>query len=289
MKRIVTIQDISCIGKCSLTVAVPIISAMGVETAIIPTAVLSAHTAFEGFTFRDLTDDIEKISEHWKKENLNFDAIYTGYLGTVRQVEIVSKFFDDYKTNETIIVVDPVMADNGKLYAGFTDEFPEKMRLLCAKADVIIPNLTEACLLLGIPYIGDSYDLEKIKGIVKQLSEIGADKVVLTGVSLEADQVGVVSYDKKSGMYFSYFNQKIQAGFHGTGDVFASSFTGALMNGYSFREALKLSTDFTMECIKKTVEDEKRNWYGVNFEQAIPYLVNRIGKESTDCDERRRG
>ena len=153
MKRAVTIQDISCFGKCSLTVALPIISAMGIETAVIPTAVLSTHTGgFKGYTFRDLTGDIPQIASHWEKLGLSFDAIYTGYLGSPDQVQIVSDFFDSFGKEDNFIVVDPVMGDAGKLYAGFTDELVCGMRKLCAKADYIIPNMTEAALLLDIPY-----------------------------------------------------------------------------------------------------------------------------------------
>ena len=140
MKRIVTIQDISCIGKCSLTVALPIISACGVETAVIPTAVLSTHTAFDGFTFRDLTDEILPIAAHWKAQGMAVDAIYTGYLGSFRQLEIVSRFFDQFKTPENLILIDPAMADNGALYAGFTPEFVQEMAKLCGKATSSFPT-----------------------------------------------------------------------------------------------------------------------------------------------------
>ena len=151
MKRIVTIQDISCVGKCSLTVALPIISAMGVEAAVVPTAVLSTHTMFKGFTFRDLTEDIQPISAHWEKENFGFDAIYTGYLGSFEQLQLMSEFFDTYKTKDNVIFVDSVMGDYGKLYTGFTPEFAAEMAKLCGKADIIVPNMTEAAYMLNIP------------------------------------------------------------------------------------------------------------------------------------------
>ena len=152
MKRIVTIQDISCFGKCSITVALPLISSMGVECAIIPTSILSTHTGgFEGFTFRDLSDDISKIAEHWKKYNIEFDAIYTGYLGSVEQINSVIDFIGDFKKENTIVFVDPAMADKGKLYTGFDSDFPSHMARLCAKADIIVPNITEASFMLGVP------------------------------------------------------------------------------------------------------------------------------------------
>ena len=149
MKRILTIQDISCIGKCSLTVALPIISALGVETAILPTAVLSTHTMFNNFTFHDLTDEIVPITKHWKEENLDFDIIYTGYLGSARQIDLVADLFDEFKTENNLTIVDPVMADNGKLYPGFDEAYATQMTSLCAKADIIIPNITEASYLTG--------------------------------------------------------------------------------------------------------------------------------------------
>ena len=276
MKKIVTIQDISCVGKCSLTVALPVISAMGIETAIIPTAVLSAHTAFEGFTFCDLTNEINKISEHWKKENINFSAIYTGYLAAEKQIQIVSDFFDKFKTEKNIVFVDPAMADNGVLYKGFDKSFVKKMANLCAKADIIIPNMTEASFILDTEYIGFGYNEDYIKQMLVNLCKLGCKTAVITGVSFKQDEIGVMSYDSENDKFFKYFNKKILREFHGTGDVFASTCVGALMNGLSLDKSLEISADYTTECIKSTLEDKNANWYGVNFEEKIPYLLNRI-------------
>lgn len=276
MKRIVTIQDISCVGKCSLTVALPIISAMGVEASVVPTAVLSTHTQFKGFTFRDLTDDIDLISDHWKNEKIGFDAIYTGYLGSFRQLEIVSKFFDDYKTPENLIVIDPVMADDGKLYHGFTVEFAKRMAELCGKADIIIPNMTEASFMLGVEYIESGYDEAYIKDILVKLCGLGAKKAVLTGVSFDPAQLGVMSYDSETGKFFSYYREKLNVTYHGTGDIYASTCVGALMNGFSLNESLAIAVDYTVESIRKTMEDENARFYGVNFEEAIPYLIDTL-------------
>lgn len=278
MKRIVTIQDISCVGKCSLTVALPIISAAGVECAVIPTAVLSTHTAFkEGFTFRDLTEDIIPISEHWKREGFSFDAIYTGYLGSFEQLNIVSSLFDEYKTENNSIVVDPAMADNGKLYPGFSNDFAKAMLGLCSKADVAVPNLTEACLMLDEEYIPTGYSEEYIKDILVKLTDAGIKVAVLTGVSFNENELGVMAYNSETKEFFSYYNEKVPVSFHGTGDIFASSFTGALMNNKGVEESLKVAVDFTLECIKKTMKDENRNWYGVNFEEAIPTYMKLLG------------
>lgn len=279
MKRIVTIQDISCIGKCSLTVALPIISACGVETAVIPTAVLSTHTAFDGFTFRDLTDEIPPIAAHWKAQGMAVDAIYTGYLGSFQQLEIVSQFFDQFKTPENLILVDPVMADNGALYAGFTPEFVQEMAKLCGKADIIVPNLTEACYLLNIPYPGEDYTRADIQHILTELGKLGCKQVVLTGVSLEPGRLGVMAYDTKNKTFFEYYNEKMPSNFHGTGDVFASVVVGAMMRGCPLEDALRLAVDFTLESIRKTVADPEHRWYGVNFEEAIPLLVSRLSHE----------
>ena len=278
MKRVVTIQDISCVGKCSLTVALPVISACGVETAVIPTAVLSAHTAFQGFTFHDLTGEIAPIAAHWKREKLGFDAIYTGYLGSFEQLELVSHFIDQFKTADNLVIVDPVMADNGALYPGFTEAFVGEMARLCGKADVIVPNLTEAAYLLQVPYPGEDYDRPYIEEMLVALSKLGARQVVLTGVSFAPDRLGVMAYDAERNRFFQYCNEKMPASFHGTGDIFASAMTGALMRGCSLEQALEVAVDYTVESIRKTMEDAEHRWYGVNFEQAIPMLVERLSQ-----------
>ena len=277
MKRIVTIQDISCVGKCSLTVALPIISAAGVETAVLPTAVLSTHTAFSGFTFKDLTDEITPISDMWKKLGIDFDAIYTGYLGSFEQLALVDKFFTDYKTDSSVILVDPVMADNGKLYTGFTAEFAKSMAELCAKADIIVPNLTEASFMLGIEYNPD-YDEDYIKEVLKKLTDLGAPKAVLTGVSFEESRIGAYAYDSTTGEYFSYFNERLPVAFHGTGDIFASSMLGAIMRGAGLLESLTVATDYTLACMKETMKDENHRTYGVNFETALPRYIELLNK-----------
>ena len=278
MKRIVTIQDISCVGKCSLTVALPVISACAVEASVIPTAVLSTHTAFRDFTFRDLTDEIEPVAEHWKKEGITFDAVYTGYLGSFRQLQLMSKFFDDFRTDNNIIFVDPVMGDNGTLYPGFTQEFADSMAKLCAKADVIVPNLTEACFMLHEKYIANGYSEEYIKNILRRLGDLGCPNAVLTGVSFEEGKLGFMAYNKDKNEFTSYFTEKINSSFHGTGDVFSSACVGALMRGLSLEGALKTAANFTVASIKATVKEENHNWYGVNFEEAIPTLLSELKK-----------
>lgn len=278
MKRIVTIQDISCVGKCSLTVALPIISAMGVEASVIPTAVLSTHTMFSGFTFRDLTDDIKPITAHWKKENFDFDAIYTGYLGSQEQLGIVSDIFDDFKTEKNLIIVDPVMADNGSLYKGFSVDFAHQMAKLCSKADVVVPNLTEASFMLDEKYLGNNYSENDIKKLLEKLCSLGVKNAVLTGISLKEGRLGAMMLSGKTGEFFYYDREHLPVSYHGTGDIFASALTGALTRGMSAEESLKVAVDFTVECISLTLSDPDRCTYGVNFEQAIPYLIKRIEK-----------
>ena len=276
MKRIVTIQDISCFGKCSLTVALPIISAIGVEAAVVPTAVLSTHTGgFTGFTFRDLSGDIPGIFSHWEKENLHFDAIYTGYLGSFEQIDMMREYILKRDDN-TLAFVDPAMGDNGVLYTGFTPDFAKHMASLCSVADVIVPNLTEASFMLGIDYVESGYDKDYIEDILKKLANLGAKKVVLTGVSFAENELGVAMYDSETGKIFYYFNEKVEAKFHGTGDVFASTCVGALMNGMSLADALKVAVDFVLECIRVTLPEREKCWYSVQFEKAIPYLINKM-------------
>lgn len=277
MKRIVTVQDISCVGKCSLTVALPIISAMGVETAIIPTAVLSTHTMFSEFTCKDLTDQITPITEHWKRASIGFDAIYTGYLGSFEQIDLMIKMFSDFKTERNITFVDPAMADNGKLYPAFDEAFAKKMASLCAVADIIVPNITEACFMTDTQYKSE-YDEEYVKALLKKLAGLGAKICLLTGVSFEQGKTGVMGYDSENDEYFHYCHVKHPRSYHGTGDVFSSTCIGAMMNGLSWKEAAVLAADYTAECIRLTIEDPNGNDYGVNFEQAVPMLIKRLEK-----------
>ena len=277
MKRLVTIQDISCVGKCSLTVATPIISAIGIETCVLPTAVLSTHTAFNNYTFRDLTDDIKDIANVWKKEHINFDAIYTGYLGSARQIELLKNFFEEFKTKTNFIFVDPAMADNGKLYSGFDLEFTKRMKHLCSMADVIVPNITESCFMLNKEY-KENFSQKEIEEMLIELTNLGPENAILTGVSFKENELGVMGYNKKTKEFYSYFKEKIPVKYHGTGDIFASTLVGALTIGKTLEEAIKIAVDFVWETIYDTYLEKKEDAYGVNFETKIPYLINRINK-----------
>ncbi len=272
-KRILTIQDISCVGQCSLTVALPIISACGVETAILPSAVLSTHTAgFSGFTFRDLTDDMPSIREHWEKESIKFDAIYTGYLGSLKQIGFVEDIMKSCNKDGAPRIVDPAMGDNGKLYPLFDLEYAAAMAKLCGAADIILPNITEACFMTDTEYKTE-YDETYVKELLIKLSSLGAKTVVLTGVGYREGMTGVVVYDK--GKYNYYEHKKISKGCHGTGDVYASAFTGALLRGHDAFSAAKIAADFTVACIENT-QDDPNHWYGVKFETMLPKLCEMI-------------
>ena len=274
MKRIITVQDISCVGKCSLTVALPVISAMGVEACVLPTAVLSTHTAFKGFTFRDLTGDIQKITSHWKQEKISFDAVYTGYLGSFEQINLMQELINDFAGGSTRVIVDPCMGDNGALYSGFTPDFARAMAGLCAKADVIVPNLTEAAYMLGIPYIAEGYTKEYVEDLLKKLAGLGARRIVLKGISFDDKKIGIVCYDSESEKISWYFHEKMPQNFHGTGDIFASVLTGALVRGLQLEEACRLAADFVVESIKATLSHKDYNWYGVDFESALYMLTS---------------
>lgn len=277
MKRILTVQDISCVGKCSLTVALPVISAMGVEAAVLPTAVLSAHSVFPGFTCKDLTDQIAPIARHWRSQGLGFDMIYTGYLTSFAQIDLVSQLIDDFKRPETLVFVDPAMADNGRLYAGFDDAFPQKMASLCAKADLIVPNITEAALLTGTPY-RPQQDSAYARSLLLRLADLGARVSVLTGVDLGDGKTGILGYDRAQDTFFYYAHEKVETMFHGTGDIFASTCVGAMARGLDWKQALRLAADYTAQCIRVTLDDPTRPWYGVDFELALPYLIDRLKK-----------
>lgn len=275
MKRILTIQDISCLGKCSVTIALPLISAMGVETVILPTAVLSTHTMFQNFTVTDLTDALMPIVEHWKKEQVHFDAIYTGYLGSAEEIEIVKTIFRELKSDDTMIFIDPVMADHGKLYPAFDEAYAKLNATLCGEADIIVPNITEACFMTGMEY-QETYDEAYILEMLEKLSALGARHSVLTGVSLSGGKTGVYGYDAKEKTHFVYQNDQVDAMYHGTGDVFSSVSVGALMRGLPIKDAFAIAADYTAHTIRETLKNPEKPWYGVDFEATIPDLLNML-------------
>ena len=276
-KRVIAIHDISCVGKCSLTVALPIISAAGIETSVIPTAVLSTHTGnFKGYTYRDLTNDILPIVSHWDSLNLRADAFYTGFLGSLEQVDIVLKAIDMLKDRQTLIFVDPVMADNGSLYKTFTSEFPRAMKKLCEKADIIVPNITEATLLLGKEYRQGPYTEDYIKFLLRELSGLGPNIVVLTGVYFDEKKFGAACYNKAKDEYSFTMSDKINGFYHGTGDVFASALVGACLNEIDISSGIDIAVKYTSESILRTQKANTDVRYGVNFEEGIGGYIRMI-------------
>ena len=276
LKKALAIHDISCVGKCSLTVALPILSAAGVETSVLPTSVLSTHTGgFEGFTFHDLTPEIGPITAHWKSLGLTFDAIYTGYLGSKEQVALMLDIFDAFGGG-ALKLVDPVMADNGKLYGGFPADFPMEMRRLCAKADVIVPNFTEAALMLGEPYVEGPYTKEYIEGLLCRLRAVCGGKIVLTGVHFDENEVGAACYDLETDAVNYAMAKRIPGYFHGTGDVFGSALLAALLDGKSLAESAQIAASFTADSIQKS-DPSREKKYGVAFERALPGLMKSLG------------
>ena len=269
-KKILTIQDISCYGQCSITVALPILSAWGYETAILPSAVLSTHTSgFKNFTVHDLSNEIPKIINHWKQEGLKYDVLYAGYLGEEQHIDLVIQIKNELLNKDGFFVLDPVMGDNGKLYPAFDDNYVKALKRLLKEADIILPNLTEACFLTDSKYL-ENYDEKYIKDIVNKLLDNGAKRIVLTGISYEKGMTGVVIYDENGYQYFKH--QKIDKSYHGTGDVYASTFLGAYLNNNSIYKSAQVAASFVVKAIKNTIDDPSHN-YGVKFE---PLLVDFI-------------
>ena len=272
MKRLLTIQDISCVGQCSTTVALPLVSACGIECAVLPPAILSNHTGgFKTWSFADLTGELAKVEAKWVEQAIRFDAFYTGYV-CESHIDPILSIMKTCAAEGAIRIVDPAMADNGKLYAGFADDFPTKMARLASSADFLLPNLTEAALLVGedpLAYVGSAApDRRAIESLIAKLHQLGAKGVVLTGVSFSPDQLGVAVSDGKKVEYD--FNLRNPRSAHGTGDIFASVFAGAIMRGKAPLNAAALAADIVCASIEATEND---HWYGVSFERAIPDLV----------------
>ena len=271
-KTACAIHDISCVGRCSLTVALPILSASGIETSVLPTAVLSTHTGgFTDFTYRDLTEDITPIKNHWRSLDLHFDAMYSGFLGSFAQIELVRNLFREFGG---YIMVDPVMADNGELYSIYTPEMAQGMAELCSEADIILPNMTEAAFMLNEAYTPGPYTHSYVEQMLQKLQTLGAKSVVITGVYFTDDEIGAAALDK-NGIHYA-FSPKVDGYFHGTGDIFGSTLLGALLNDKPLPEALQIATSYVHECIRLSTLQNKQARYGVPFEKAIPYLLTKL-------------
>ena len=273
-KRVLAIHDISCLGRCSLTAAIPIISVSGAEVVPLPTAVLSTHTGgFTDFTFRDLTADMRPIAEHWKKLGIRFDVIYTGYLGSLEQVAIVKEIIRDFSGPDTVVAVDPVMADAGKYYSMITPDFAVGMRELCGMADIIMPNLTEAAFLLGEEY-KEHYTKEETESILRGLAKLGPKQIVLSGVSSEdTSLIGAAAYNASQDTFSYTLAKKVEGFYHGTGDTFASALIAALIQGMEIEKAARVAVEYTVACIRRTHAEGTDTRYGVDIENEFPTLM----------------
>ena len=270
--RIAAIHDLSCFGRCSLTIALPVLSAIGCQCCPLPTALLSAHTGFSGNTFLDLTAEMGRIAEHWAAMDLQFDAIYSGFLGSADQVDTVARFFDTFKKSDTAVIVDPVMGDHGTAYRTCTPELCRGMRVLAENSDVITPNLTEAALLLDRPYEEiqrtDAYE------VVRRLSLGGRRSVVLTGYSSESGQTGALCFDRDSGESKAVQTPREPQDFSGTGDLFASVLAGGVARGVPLFQAAQAAADFVRDCIARTLAEGLTEQDGVDFEPLLGQLTS---------------
>jgi pyridoxine kinase len=270
--RIAAIHDLSCFGRCSLTIALPVLSAMGCQCCPLPTALLSAHTGFPGNTFLDLAAEMGRIAEHWAAMDLQFDAIYSGFLGSADQVDTVARFFDTFKKSDTAVIVDPVMGDHGTAYRTCTPELCRGMRVLAENSDVITPNLTEAALLLDRPYEeirqSDAYE------VVRRLSLGGRRSVVLTGYSSESGQTGALCFDRDSGESKAVQTPREPQDFSGTGDLFASVLAGGVARGVPLFQAAQAAADFVRDCIARTLAEGLTEQDGVDFEPLLGQLTS---------------
>ena len=279
LKRIVAVHDLSGVGKCSLTVALPIISASGVECACLPTALLSTHTGeFEGFTFKDLSDELLPISKHWHAEGISFNGIYSGYLATPAQELLLEKIIDEISDESTLVICDPVMADNGSYYSGFDDTMAEAFRRLITKADIITPNITEAAFLTGMPYSGSVHNKEYIAQLIAALAAMGPQIVALTGVHLSETEVGTAVYDNESGETYYCMRPARNGVFYGTGDIFASAFASLAVRGADIKIACEAATALVSDSIERTVERGTPRRMGVDFEGALMNYIRCIEK-----------
>lgn len=276
-KQVLAIHDLSCVGRCSLTVALPILSACGVHTSALPTALLSTHTGeFTGYTCMDLTDEMRNIAAHFSALPLRFDGVYSGFLGSFAQIELVGEVIRRYRHEDGLVLVDPVMADHGRLYATYTPEMAAGMGELCRLADVIVPNLTEACILLGRPYEPNMSD-GQIRDLLEALAaKFGCGQVIITGVR-RGDELGAGGFCAADGCFSFHGARHLEHVFYGTGDCFASALMGAMLCGRSTGDAIRIAVDFTHEAMAFTLQNGLPLRYGTAFEQALPGLMRVLG------------
>lgn len=280
LPRMAAIHDISGLGKCSLTVALPIVSASGVECCCIPTALLSTHTGcFADWSFRDLSDDILPIAEHWSTlPEIKFDAVYSGYLASEKQGELIERCIELLRSEDTLVIVDPAMADNGKYYANLDERMSACFRRLISKADVITPNITEACFITETEYRPAPHDEAFVNELLEKLSALGPKVVAITGVCPDKEHVGIVARDNAVGKTVSLMSASREGTFHGSGDVFASSFAALLTRGVPTDKALEIAEGFVSDCVERTEKRGVPRRYGLDFESALPQYIKNIDK-----------
>lgn len=277
MIRIAAVHDLSGFGKCSLSVALPVISAGGVECACLPTALLSTHTGgFEGYTFKDLSEDMLPIARHWKREGVKFDGIYSGYLASAQQAKMLEEIIAELKTNTTKIIVDPVMADNGHYYSSFDEQMCGAFRRLCAGADIITPNITEAAFLTALPYHEAPHDARYLEQLMDGLSQLCPGIIAITGASPEKQTVGVFARDTKTGESCLCTLPAREGVFHGTGDIFASAFASLMLRGAGLRAAVETAVSLVGDSIDRTIKRQTPRRNGVDFEGALPAYIRRV-------------
>lgn len=273
-KRILAVHDISCIGRCSITVALPMLSAAGLETSILPTSILSTHTGgLKGYTYRDLLEDVDPMMDHWKGLGVRFDGIFTGWLGTHKHIQKMHRLLDLFSDGNPRVMIDPVMGDNGRLYATLDEDYVREMRMFCKRAHLMLPNITEAALLTDTEYPFDGYGRTYIEDMLNRLCDMGCDTVVLTGVSLEPGRIGAAAMDKNGRAYY-WDSPYVQGCWHGAGDVFASALLAADIKGKPIEDALRLAVDFTAKCIRRTCEAGTDERLGLQFEPELGFLAS---------------
>lgn len=276
-KRVMAINDLSGFGKCSLTVALPILSALGHETVAMPTAVLSTHTGgISGFSCLGMTEEMRKFSAHWLSLGLRFDSVTTGWLDSADQAEIVREVLE-WTGPDALRLVDPVLGDNGKLYAVITPEHVEGMRMLCAMADLVTPNVTEACFVLGRPYAGERVTEQSARALCEALCDMGPKQAVLTGVSTSEATVGAAALDRKSGAFTLYETERIEGSWHGTGDVFSSALLGAVLCGKTLGDSVRIAADFTHDALARSSAMGADRRFGLDFERGLGALRRAAG------------
>lgn len=274
-RRIAVIEDLSCIGRCSLGVAMSVLPVMGVETAVLPTAILSAHTAFKDFTFMDFTSEARKIMLHWKAMNLRFDAIYIGYLGSLQLIDLAEDFIRWFHDAQTQVILDPAFGDHGRLYTGFDQAYVEGMRRLCRHAQIILPNVTEACFLTGTPYGESPQHSAQLSRRCEEMLGESLQNILLTSCCFPNRETGLICVGRNA---FHYSHEQLSLACHGTGDLFASVFSGLMLRSAQVERSARTAADFTFDCIRYSMTCSDHRWYGVDYEAMLPELARRIAE-----------